>query len=55
MVCQILMDSYGHLLMFIASKLALPVSTLQPTLKGIHVDDKQIFIPHDIIVGRQKN
>jgi len=29
-----------------------PVSTLQPTLKGVHVDDKQIFILHDIIVGR---
>jgi len=29
-----------------------PVSTLQPTLKGIHVNDNQIFIPHDIIVGR---
>ncbi len=31
------------------------VSTLQPTLKGIHVDDNQIFIPHDIIVGRQND
>jgi len=31
------------------------VSTLQPTLKGIHVDNNQIFIPHDIIVGRQND
>ena len=29
------------------------VSTLQPIVEGVHVMDSNIFIPHDIIVGRQ--
>jgi len=31
------------------------VSTLQPIVKGVHVNDNHIFIPHDIIVGRQND
>jgi len=31
------------------------VSTLQPILKGVHVNDNHIFISHDIIVGRQND
>jgi len=29
------------------------LSTLQPILKGVHVNDNHICIPHDVIVGRQ--
>jgi len=29
-----------------------PISTLQPSLKGVHVDDKHILIPPDFIIGR---